>query len=311
MLNCYEHCNMKIHKYSILFSLQLILILPLSFIFLVNVFADDNIPSLNNWIRVEDYDDNSRVNDAYIKFDNENKTILLSAEVDGNGLDPSILDNDQRVNITKESVMNDCDFSGGWIGATDQGRDIIFMVKNGSDISRVQIDVRLDTAVCNKNFGSGFSGDVGKISDNSFRIFDIVVCGVRLGINGVFTSCENAEGNWFFYCPGCGSASGRWNAALDDAPPQNISGFAAAPGDALVTLNWGNPSDNDLNGVKIQRSQMNPPATPDEGITVFSGLGSSFEDTCVSNGKQYFYTAFSFDKVSNFSSGVSAIVDLK
>ncbi len=297
---------MKISSYLILLSVLL------KIIFGFNSFADENRTSLNNWIEIKDNDGSESGSMVLISFDKQNENFILNAEITGSDTDtdfsfPSF--GEFPVNQTEPTIDN-CDFTGGWIGTTDQGNEIIFLVNNISDINRIQIDVVLNTRSCNKNFGTGFSGEVGAITDNRFRISDIVVCGVRLGINGVFTTCNDIEGEWFFYCPSCGSASGTWNAALDVNAPQKITGFNVISGDAQVSLSWVNPPDTDLKGIRVQRSQTSPPLTPDEGTTVFNSLSSGFVDACVSNGKQYFYTAFAFDKVSNFSQGVNITVTL-
>ena len=282
-------------------------------VFAVGVFADSDKTFLNNWIEIKNNNVNERVSASHVRFDEENEEFVLNAEIGESNADieSSFSGFGQSSIIQSNPTTDNCDFTGGWVGTTDQGKEIIFIVSNISDITRIQIDVILNSRSCNKNFGTGFSGSVGTIADNSFRISDIVVCGVRLGIKGVFTSCSNIEGEWFFYCPSCGSASGTWDAALDNTSPLDVSNFKAMPGDAQVSLSWENPSDSDFKGVRIQRSQTTPPVTPNEGDTVFSGFSSGFKDTCVSNGKQYFYTAFTFDRVSNFSPGVNSDVELE
>lgn len=292
-------------------SLSLILIILLATLFTANVFADSDKTFLNNWIEIKNNNVNERVTASFINFDEENETFLLNARIGDEGADSSFFGFDGLTVIPSNPTTENCDFTGGWVGTTDQGKEIIFIVSNISDITRVQIDVILNSRSCNKNFGTGFSGSIGTIAENSFGFSDIVVCGIRLGIKGVFTSCNEIEGEWFFYCPSCGSASGTWDAVLDNTSPSDISNFKAMPGDAKVSLSWENPPGSDFKGVRIQRSQTNQPGSPDEGITVFSGFSSGFEDTCVSNGKQYFYTAFTFDSVSNFSPGVNSGVELE
>jgi len=269
-------------------------------------FADDNTGRLQNWIEINDSrGEMSRVSNALFKFDPEGDSYTLNARL--NDMSPESVDLD--VDSISSSIINsepdDCDYTGGWVGTTDQGKELIFIIANRVDIIRIQIAMDFDTPFCSKSFGSGFSGAVGNIKNNKFRISDVVVCGTRLTINGEISSCDNADGKWNFHCPGCGSVSGTWNAKLDVAPPVDISNFTATPGDAKVSLSWVNPPDLDLKGVRIQRSQSSIPISPNEGETVFAGFSSNFEDKCVSNGKKYFYTAFTFDKVSNFSSGIS------
>jgi hypothetical protein len=47
------------------------------------------------------------------------------------------------------------------------------------------------------------------------------------------------------------------------------------------------------------------PGTPSEGILVYDGLGSSFNDTSLATGTTYYYTAFARDALLNYSSGAT------
>lgn len=92
----------------------------------------------------------------------------------------------------------------------------------------------------------------------------------------------------------------------DVTPPPNASGFTATPGDALVTLNWTNPSVSDFAGIKIMRKTGGFPSGPFDGTQVYSGTANSFVDTSPANGVTYFYAAYAFDASGNFASGALA-----
>lgn len=294
-------------KLPINFSLMLYFVL---FSFVVGkTYGDNETFTLDNWISVTDNE--NKIPEAIIKFDQDKQIFQLDAIIEGDADSASPFLFDKTDNSLINAELENCDFSGGWIGTTDQGKEVIFKVANRFDITRIQIDVTIDKPLCNKNFGTGFSGTVGTIENNKFAISDIVICGVRLSIGGNFTSCNNIEGRWLFHCPSCGSVSGAWNAELDLEAPDDITNLIAVPGDAKVNLSWVNPPNIDFNSTRIQRSQISPPLSQSDGTTVFIGSSSSFEDTCVSNGKQYFYTAFTSDKVSNFSAGVNVAVELE
>lgn len=105
------------------------------------------------------------------------------------------------------------------------------------------------------------------------------------------------------------SAGAQISATLatpDVTPPGNVKLFTAVGGDGQVVLSWTNPGDSDLAGVRIQRNTKTFPASPTEGVTVFNGLGAIFTDTDVSNGQTYYYTAFAYDEIPNYSSGAQA-----
>ncbi|MFC1789719.1 hypothetical protein ACFLYY_01945 [Patescibacteria group bacterium] len=89
----------------------------------------------------------------------------------------------------------------------------------------------------------------------------------------------------------------------DIVPPSNVLNFTATPGDEKITLSWGNPPDVDFKGVKIIRSTDFYPQDPFDGMSVYNGTGESFIDTELNNGTRYYYTAFTYDKSGNYSSG--------
>lgn len=93
---------------------------------------------------------------------------------------------------------------------------------------------------------------------------------------------------------------------LDTQPPTNPGGFLATPSDKEITLNWKNPKDPDFQKVRIVRSDNFYPENPDQGTVVYDGPGEIFIDKELVNGVEYFYTAFSYDDVYNFSSGAVA-----
>jgi hypothetical protein len=70
----------------------------------------------------------------------------------------------------------------------------------------------------------------------------------------------------------------------DIIPPANVSDFEAIPGDRQITLTWQNPPDLDFKAVKIMRSTDFYPVSPEEGILVYDGKGTSFVDTGLTKG---------------------------
>ncbi len=116
------------------------------------------------------------------------------------------------------------------------------------------------------------------------------------------------------------SADGYGNAATsvdqifstlpDAVPPANVTNFTATPTPALtILLNWVNPSDADFAGVLIKRSFTDYPVTPADGVIVFDGIATSFEDigiTPANYNQPIYYTAFAYDAAGNFASGSMA-----
>ena len=91
----------------------------------------------------------------------------------------------------------------------------------------------------------------------------------------------------------------------DTTPPANPAGFTGNPGLTTVALTWTNPSDPDFTAVRIMRQASGYPVTPSDGILVFDGLASSFNDTGLATGTRYYYTAFARDVSFNYSSGAT------
>jgi len=92
------------------------------------------------------------------------------------------------------------------------------------------------------------------------------------------------------------------NSSGDVEPPDDIINFAAKGGDEEIELTWKNPPDSCFAGVKILRKKTYP-LTHCDGTVVYVGTGTDFIDLNLTD-ETYFYTAFSFDEVPNYSKGV-------
>jgi hypothetical protein len=90
----------------------------------------------------------------------------------------------------------------------------------------------------------------------------------------------------------------------DLTAPANAVNFTATPGNTQVSLSWANPSDSDFAGMRIVRKVGGAPASTTDGTVVYSSTGTSYTDTSLTNGTTYYYAAYSYDEVPNYSSGV-------
>ncbi len=92
--------------------------------------------------------------------------------------------------------------------------------------------------------------------------------------------------------------------------PVNVTQFLATPLDDAIRLSWELPTDTKVIGVRILRREDFYPATPLDGEIVFESgddfRATSFVDTDVVSGGDYFYTIFTLDLAGNTSSGVVA-----
>jgi hypothetical protein len=80
-----------------------------------------------------------------------------------------------------------------------------------------------------------------------------------------------------------------------DTLPAQVSNFYATIGNASVVLSWINPSDENFSGVLILRKTGGYPQRPSDGDRVYSGTGTTYTDTGLTNGTQYYYRAFAYN----------------
>jgi hypothetical protein len=92
---------------------------------------------------------------------------------------------------------------------------------------------------------------------------------------------------------------------IDTNAPGNVSNLVAISSNGAVILSWVNPVDADLIGIRIQRKVGVMPTNYEDGVTIFNGLDTTFIDAGLENCTNYYYRAFSFDEVPNYSLGTA------
>lgn len=186
---------------------------------------------------------------------------------------------------------------------------------SGSDSTVITVEVTGAPACVVDNFCNTASGET---ESN---------CSSDCGCNNNGT-CESQRGETENSCPlDCATSSSQTNSVVfpipenqiievipttpvsDTIPPANINLFEAEAEDSQAYLKWQNPKDEDFAGVRIIKSDQFFLPNPWEGDEVYSGSGENFLDQNLQNGKRYYYSAFTYDKSGNFSSGaiVSAV----
>jgi len=92
----------------------------------------------------------------------------------------------------------------------------------------------------------------------------------------------------------------------DTFPPDPVFDFKVREaGSGKLNLTWRNPSDADYQGTIILRSTRDFIRSVDTTQTiVYQASGSSFTDENLVNGKFYYYTAFTYDEIPNYSKAV-------
>ncbi|RJQ50805.1 MAG: hypothetical protein C4521_13725 [Actinobacteria bacterium] len=87
--------------------------------------------------------------------------------------------------------------------------------------------------------------------------------------------------------------------------PPNVTNVSAVPGEGQIRLSWANPSVPGFSGVLVVRKEGSAPAATTDGTQIYSGSGTTWTDSGLTNGKTYCYRIFSEDGSGRFSSGVT------
>jgi hypothetical protein len=85
------------------------------------------------------------------------------------------------------------------------------------------------------------------------------------------------------------------------SPPGSVTSFTVVPGNQRNNLMWTNPTDSDFAGVKILFKTSGYPTSVSDGSQCYVGTGSNCVHTGLTNGSAYYYSAFAFDDVPNYS----------
>lgn len=96
------------------------------------------------------------------------------------------------------------------------------------------------------------------------------------------------------------------SSCIDSTAPGPIQALDVKASDGKVLLSWENPSDKDWVGVMVCRKTDMPPKGPLDGLVIASGVVDQVEDLEVENEQTYYYAAWTFDYVGNFSPAVHA-----
>jgi chitodextrinase len=95
----------------------------------------------------------------------------------------------------------------------------------------------------------------------------------------------------------------------EQVSPQNVARFLAFPDGDSVGLSWQLPPQDDISHVRIVRSHLSFPEHPSDGAIVYQGLRKDIKDVDVFlYYSPVYYTAFTYDKNGNVSSGAIVMV---
>ena len=98
--------------------------------------------------------------------------------------------------------------------------------------------------------------------------------------------------------PGCGALF----------PPASVTDLTVDTGPGRVTLTWTNPGDRDLAGIRVMRRPDAYPVSPEDGMLVYDGLGTTITETGLAPGARLFYAVFAYDGYGNHAPAAGVTV---
>ncbi|MFH1314052.1 MAG: right-handed parallel beta-helix repeat-containing protein [Candidatus Eisenbacteria bacterium] len=172
--------------------------------------------------------------------------------------------------------------------------------------------------------GGAWTSDVGLFTDYAGAAWSNAAWTLP-GFAGMSETSHQVE----FYCTddiGNISATVSWTFIKDVTDPPPVTDFAASPGHKKVHLSWTNPG-SDFDHVVVVRKPWDGvvpydypeypqpadgyPVGPGDGVAVYSGTGTSHDDTFASDDRSiYFYRAFTYDCASNYEGGTAPVGDV-
>jgi peptidoglycan hydrolase-like protein with peptidoglycan-binding domain/chitodextrinase len=88
---------------------------------------------------------------------------------------------------------------------------------------------------------------------------------------------------------------------VDSTPPGKINKLKVKEFDSQLSLSWENPTNTDFVRTVVVRKEATAPASRTDGVKVYEGAGTGFNDLNLENNKGYFYALYTVDSSSNYS----------
>jgi YD repeat-containing protein len=113
---------------------------------------------------------------------------------------------------------------------------------------------------------------------------------------------------WFKDTAGNADATPYSNAITLDATAPTNGTLSATAGNTQVSLSWSGFTDatSGIGSYKLEYATGAAPSTCSSGTQIYSGTGTSYTHTGLTNGTTYYYRACAIDNAQNTSSGSTA-----
>ncbi|MDO8588394.1 MAG: NBR1-Ig-like domain-containing protein [Armatimonadota bacterium] len=139
----------------------------------------------------------------------------------------------------------------------------------------------------------------------SFSVYNVLTGALLAGYPVTKNTGENIT------LPGTATAYLVKSVADDFYPPAPPPNFAATPNGTTNNLSWTNPTDLDFAGTMVRFRIDTYPSGPADGTlvcnrTALPGSNDSFAHNGVNPGQCYFYAAYAYDEVPNYSMAATA-----
>ena len=207
---------------------------------------------------------------------------------------------------TPDSCPLDCRVAGGPIDGTPSkpvlvtGTILNINIKVGINYAIISWDSAVPT-FGSVSWGKGDNFNNGVIKSLKISTHHSIII-ENLAPNTKYSYSINSSLPDYYYAVSFGTFTTLPLPEIKFVP--SIYDLTATGNNDEIILNWKNPISDIFSGVKIVRSPFFYPASPNEGKLIYDGSGNYARDTGVEKNTKYYYSAFSYDKDFNYSSGV-------
>ena len=130
------------------------------------------------------------------------------------------------------------------------------------------------------------------------------------GTGNTFTQTEGVEWDNTYYVRGFSynsqnayqmDATGAIASVTPSNIPDQVTNFTLTPNKSKAILNWENPTNQSYSVTKVIQKVGSDPQTPEDGIEVYSGTGTTTTVTNLQDGTDYHFAVFTLSKDGKYN----------